>query len=95
MPGAYAAVRSPHSPQTAEGIKMMGVEIYPVLDGITVHLHGHCPDKGHTGQAHRGNGVTSTIAMDRLESMGVIAAIALELTLLLHENPDITHRAWC
>jgi hypothetical protein len=74
---------------------MMRVEVYPAINGLVVRLAGSCVDLSHKGQAHRGNSVLSTIEWEKLESMGVVAAVSLELTLLLHENADITHRAWC
>ena len=74
---------------------MLMVQVYPVLDGVQVQLVANCVQFEGQHLDHKGSSVGGVVPSDSIEERGLAGAIALEVTLLVHEYSDLVERARC
>lgn len=74
---------------------MLRIEAYPVLDGLTVQITGHCEGQSHGGaRCYRTMEVTRIPAED-LEGLGVEIVLQRAILEAIQVNPRLLDLTMC
>lgn len=76
-------------------VEMLRMEIYPVMGGVEVYMHGWCSVVERDHLEHEPEKAASYVSQEEIDKLGVTLAVTGMIEHLVHEFPQLVLRSRC